>query len=840
VGWISDVVQDLRYGLRSLRKTPGFAAAAILTLALGIGANTAIFTLFNALLLDTLPVRDPDRLVLFSGSLSEGTKTGSAPQGRWELFSTEVYDFLRTQPLPFESLGAARSGNSTISIRLPGGTDASAQLGQAHLVSGNYFTVMGVGAAVGRTLTPGDDRPDAPPVAVVSDGFWRRRLAANPAVIGSTAILNGTAVTIVGVAPREFFGERVRRPPDFWVPLAFQPQIELRPSYLTRRDAFWLRLIGRLHSTTARAPTQTATSAALRQYLTNQAGERLDDERRREIQEARVELVDGAGGISILRQSYSQPLRTLLAVVGMVLVIACANVGGLLMARSAARHEEMAVRLALGAGRARLVRQLLTESLLLAALGAGCGLGMVQLVIDGLLGLIVSTTSPVHATVSWPILAGTIALTVIAGLLFGLAPALSAGRIDLQSAIKTGGRGGSGARRRVLGLSEPLVVCQIAVSLVLLVGANLFARSLINLQGRPLGFDQDHVLLLRLNPRPAGYSPETVGNLYRAIYDRVSALPGVRSATFARYSPLSGGSSMNAGNIEGYVPKPGEDLSFETIQVGPAYAETLGMQLLQGRGLDVRDTAGAAKAALVNDAFVRQFFADGRGVGRRFGYNTKDPAYEIVGVLNDAQFHNVRDDVKPIVFPAMLQERSQFALDCELAIRTIGDAAAVSNQVRQAIAEIDRNLPISDTRTLRSQVTATFDSQRLAAQLVGFFGALALLLASIGLYGVLAHAVHRRTREIGVRMALGAQRGDVVWMILRDTLLLLVVGLVLGVGLALGGLRFVQNQLFGLGAADPVSFVLAAITLTAVAVMTGLLPARRATRVDPLIAVKAE
>jgi len=375
---------------------------------------------------------------------------------------------------------------------------------------------------------------------------------------------------------------------------------------------------------------------------------------------------------------------------------------------------------------------------------------------------------------------------------------------------------------------------------VLLVGANLFARSLINLQGRPLGFDQDHVLLLRLNPRPAGYNPETVGTLYRAIYDRVSALPGVRSATFARYSPLSGGSSLNAGNVEGYTPKPGEDLSFETIQVGPAYAETLGMRLLQGRALDVRDTAGAAKAALVNDAFVRHFFPDGRGVGRRFGYNTKDPAYEIVGVLNDAQFHNARDDVKPIVFPAMLQERSQFALDCELAIRTMGDAAAVSNQVRQAIAEIDRNLPISDTRTLHAQVAATFDSQRLAAQLVGFFGALALLLASVGLYGVLAHAVQRRTREIGVRMALGAQRGDVVWMILHDTLLLLVVGLVLGISLALGGTRFVESQLVGLGAADPLSFALAVVTLTAVAVMTGLVPARRATRVDPLTAVRAE
>jgi predicted permease len=297
---------------------------------------------------------------------------------------------------------------------------------------------------------------------------------------------------------------------------------------------------------------------------------------------------------------------------------------------------------------------------------------------------------------------------------------------------------------------------------------------------------------------------------------------------------------MNAGNVEGYTPKPGEDVSFETIQVGPAYVETLGMRLVQGRPIDLRDTAASAKVAMVNAAFVRRFFPDGRGVGRRFGFNADASGHDIVGVLSDAQFHGVRDEIKPIVFLPMLQEASQFALDCELEIRASGDAGAVSNEVRQAIADIDRNLPISDTRTLRSQVTATFDSQRLAAQLVGFFGALALLLASIGLYGVLAHAVHRRTREIGVRMALGAQSGDVIWMILRDTLLMLGVGLALGVALSLGGARFVESQLFGLGAADPVSFVLAVITLTAVAVITGLLPARRATRVDPLTAVRAE
>ena len=445
-----------------------------------------------------------------------------------------------------------------------------------------------------------------------------------------------------------------------------------------------------------------------------------------------------------------------------------------------------------------------------------------------------------HATLSAPILAVTVAVTVLAGLLFGLVPALSAGRSDLQTAIKAGGRAAGAARRRALGVSEPLVVCQIAVSLTLLVGANLFARSLLNLERRPLGFDQDRVLLMRLNPRLAGYTPATVASADRSIYDRVSTLPGIRSVTLARYSPLSGSSSVTSGNVEGYALKPGERVEFETIQVGPAYPETLGMRLMEGRSLGVRDAMGAANVAMVNEAFVRHFFPDGHGVRRRFGFNNDASGIEIVGMLNDAQFHDARQEIKPIVFMPMLQEASQFALECELEIRVAGDPESVSNEVRQAVAEIDRNLPISDTRTLRAQVAGTFDSQRLAAKLVSFFGVLALLLASVGLYGVLAHAVQRRTREIGVRMALGAQRGDVVWMILRDTLVLLLIGLALGVPLALGGGRFVQSQLFGLGAADPVSFSLAAVTLAAVAVVTGLVPARRATRVDPLTAVRAE
>src|SRR5436309_163108 len=475
--WLADAVQDLRFAIRTLRKNPGFAIVAVLTLALGIGANTAIFTLFDAILLRSLPVRDPTRLVLFTESVSEGTTTGNPPEGRWEQFSYETYEYLRRQPLPYESLAAVRSGESPVSVHVKSesSTPPPVQRAQAHPVSGNYFHTMGVEAALGRMLTPDDDRRTASAAAVVSHSFWRRSLQSNPAAIGTVAILNGTAVTIVGVAPPEFFGERVRRPPDFWVPLVFQPQIELRPTNLDRTDAYWLKLIGRLAPNATRAPAQMATTVALRQFLTSAAGTKLTPERELEIQKSYVELVDGARGISIPRRLYSEPLHVLLVVVALVLLIACANVGNLLLARAAARRSELSMRIALGAGRGRLVRQLLAEGVLLAALAAACGILLAQWAVNALLALVVRG-SPIQATIDGPVLVFTIVIAALAALLFGLAPAAYAWRMDLASAIKTA-QGGATLTRRRLGSGHMLVAAQIAISLVLLVGASLFGRS---------------------------------------------------------------------------------------------------------------------------------------------------------------------------------------------------------------------------------------------------------------------------------------------------------------------------------------------------------------------------
>ncbi len=834
------VLQDLRYGLRVLVRQPASTAVAVITLALGIGANTAIFTLFDAVLLKALPVREPSRLVVFDDSPGEGTSTGDPPSGRWLRFSYEVYDYLRGQPLPFESLAAVRSGETAVSARLAGASAGGpAQRAQAHLVSGTYFDTLGVSAAAGRVLTPDDDRPSAAPAAVISYGYWAERLHADPGVVGSVALLNGTSFTIVGIMPREFFGERVRRPPDFWVPLAFQPQIELRPSILDRPDWYWLGLIGRLAPGATRAAAETASTAALRQFLTNAAGSHPPADKLKAIRDSRIELDDGAAGISGLRYLYSEPLHILLGVVVLVLLIACANVGNLLLSRAVARQGEMTVRMALGATRRRLLRQLLTESLLLACAGAVCGVILAQWVVRALMSMIVSSTSPVHATLDGRVLAFTILVAVCAGVLFGLAPGIAAGRVDLVGALKSGSRGavaGTGVR-----LTRLLVVSQIAISLVLLVGANLFARSLLNLESRPLGFDQDHVLLARVNPRLAGYTPASVSAMYRRLYDRVAALPGVQSATIARYSPLGGSRSVNSATVEGYAPKPDEIVDLEDILVGPSYPETMGIALVRGRAIGLQDTASAPKVAMVNEAFGRRYFpnADPLGHRVRFGDGHDAADVEIIGVLRDARIQSA-DAIEPIVFTALFQESSQFALDAELALRTAGDPSGAAGELRQAVTDIDANMPVNDPRTLRAQVSANFDSQRLAARLVASFGVLALVLACVGLYGIVAQGVARRTNEIGVRMALGAQPGAVTWLILRDTLQLLGAGLAVGVPAAVVAAQLVASQLYGVSIAAPGSFAFAAAVLAVVAVVTGIVPASRAARVDPMIALRAE
>jgi predicted permease len=837
------VVEDSRYGVRMLAKSSGFAAIAILTLALGIGANTAIFSLFDSVLLRSLPVREPARLVFFTHITGEGTSSGDAPPtGQWKLYSYESYEYLKKQPLPFESLAAVRSGEDTVSVHLAD-ANAQAQLQMAHLVSGNYFETMGVSAMLGRTLEQSDDVPSATPVAVVSYGYWKQRLGASRNAVGKVVVVNGLPITIVGVAPAEFFGERVRRPVDYWIPLNFQPQIELQPSLLTQNDTYFLTLIGRLKAGATREQAQAASTIALRQFLTNKEGSKLSEDRRRQIGSSSVELVPGAGGVSRLRQLYSQPLHVLLWAVGLVLLIACANVGNLLLARAAARGAEISVRMALGATRERLIRQLFTESILLAVIGAGCGVMLAQWAVKSL-ALLVAKDSPIKPQLNAPVLLFTIGVTLIAGVLFGLAPALFAGRVDLVMAIKSGSRSVVGASsRRRLGTSRILVVAQIAVSLVLVVGASLLARTLVNLEQLPLGFKQDHVLLASVNPQFAGYKPGTVVGYYEKLYARLNALPGVRCATLADYTPFSGTRWHQDPTIQGYVPKPNENMRTETVSVGPGYPEALGMTLLQGREIGIRDGPGAPLVVMVNETFVRRFLGDGNPIGRRLGFEGSKTAadYEIIGVLRDARFDAPRESeaIDPMIFAALLQEKGLSAEE-EVVLRTAGDPSAAGGELRQAAAEVDSSVPITGVQTLSEQVARNFDEQRLTSQLVDFFGGLALLLACVGLYGVVSQGVARRTNEIGVRMVLGAQSGDVLRMVLGETMTMLATGLVIGIPASFAAAKLISSQLFGLQASDPFSLALGVAILAAVGALAGYLPARRASHVAPITALRYE
>ena len=843
--WLEDLLSDVRYAVRSFRHQPGVTVVAILTLTLGIGANTAIFSMVNGLLLRPLPVRDPGRLVLFSDSASEGTQSSTPPpSGRWDLFSSEVYEYLRSQPLPLQTIGAFASGEQTVALGLPGESTQDLRA-RAHLVSGNYFDVLGAAPALGRTLSTGDDRPGTIPVAVVSDLFWRQRLGADPAAIGRTITINGTAFGIVGVMPPEFFGERVRRSPDLWVPLVSQPQVQERASAAARPELYWLSLIGRLGPSHTIAGAQGATTSALRQFLTASAGRQFSDNDRQRIASVRVQMVSGARGISVTRDQNRELLVLLLSAVGVILLIACSNVGTLFLARAVARQREIAVRRALGASRGRLVRQWLTESVLLAGLGAVAGGIVAHFAAPPLFATFVPASSPAKATIDGVVLAFATGAAVLSSLIFGLAPALRAGRVDPLATLRAAGP--SSASRRRAAATDPFVIAQIAMSVTLVVGAALLVRTLINLERAPLGFDQDRILLASLSVHipgavgPVAHATDArpeVLDLWSRVYDRIRALPGVESATLARYSPFQGSNNSSSLDIEGYVPAEGERVNAETIAVGANYPQTMGMPVIAGRAISADDRPSSPRVVVVNASFARKYFAGGNAVGRRLQIRAGGP-HEIVGVVEDARFHSVRNPPPPTVFLALLQD-SYLSSTCEVQLRTTGDAALMTQTVRRALADVDGRVDVGPVRSLRSQVLATFGPERTAAGFFVGFAVLALLVAAVGLYGTVSYGLERRTSEIGLRIALGAARRDVVWLIARASVIRLGAGLLVGALLARAAGSLVSAQLFGVAPNDPVSLLVAAMTLSAVVALATVRPLARAMRIDPIIALRTE
>jgi predicted permease len=846
---MTTLMQDLKYGIRMLLKSPGFTAVVVLSLGLGIGANTAIFTLIDAVMLKTLPVEKPEQLALFFDGSDEGTRISRGGMGtgeRWRYYSCPLYEYLRDHNQFFQGICAFRLGEDRLSVSVEGARASSAQSAQkaiGHLVSGNYFSVLGVNVILGRTLSPEDDRPGARPAAVISYGYWKSEFGGDESVVGKVADLNGTPFTIVGVTPPEFFGERLRKAPDFWLPLATQPQVMLHDSYLNDSGVYWLDLMGRLKPGGTRQQAQAAATVQLRQYFSDLFGSHLSEDDRKEIAKSYVELGPGGPGISGLRLNYSQPLRILMAFVALVLLIACANVANLLLARAAARQKEISMRLALGAGRGRLIRQLLTESLIMATLGGVLGALLAAWGVEILVTKFAGRTSPLNVHPDLRVLVFTLLVCALAAILFGLAPALRSTRVDLAPALKAN-TAAAGTLGRRWSLGKALVSLQAALSLLMLFGAGLFVRTLQNLEAEDLGFNQQHVLLVSIDPRLAGYQPAQLAPFYQQLLDRVNALPGVRSASVAAYSPLSGSSRSTDITVQGYTPPPGADTDVNVNVVGWKYFATAGMPMLLGREFGPQDTPTSPKVAVVNATVAHDFFGKGNPIGRRFGFGGGDAKHsgdiEIVGVVADAKYRDVREKPQRMVFTPVLQAQGDEAYVSEVDIRTLGDPRAIASEVRGVINEINSSLSVTNVITLSEQVHDWFDEERTISELSSFFGLLALTLASVGLYGVMAYAVARRTSEIGIRMALGARSADVRWMVLREALLLVLAGVTIGVPAALTASRLVASMLFGLTPWDPLTISAATLVLVAVAVLAGYVPARRASRVSPMVALRYE
>jgi predicted permease len=840
---IETLEQDLRYGARTLVRNPLFSSAAILTLALGIGANTAIFTLLDVVVLRRLPVERPGELYVFGTRVGEGSMQtdGVSEDGVLErdtsFFSYPLYEDFREHNDVFISLAAVSSYSikSYLSPDVPS-RGSTVEIAEARLISGSFFETLGVRADRGRTIGPDDDRvPGGHPVAVLSHAFWARHFGSSPNAVGRLVRMNGTPYTVVGITPPDFRGATVGRPTDIWVPLAMQAELERGERQLADRNAMWLRIIGRLPEGVSPELAETRTNDLFRRLLVAEAGTAVTPQGRLEIERLSTHLTPFARGFEGLRRRYSRPLMVLMVVVGLVLLIACANVGNLLLARASSRRKEVAVRLALGASRRRLVRQLLTESLLLALLGGALGLLVADWILGFLLRLIVSGPSLVVG-LDPRVLAFTFGVSVTTALLFGLVPAWRATRLELDPALKSQ-RVIVGESTRGFRLGQGLVVAQVALSLLLLIVAGLFLRSLQNLRGQDLGFRPEGVLIVEIDPQGGGYSPGQLQGLYRDLVERMEALPGVESASLSLFSPLARYTWRTDASVEGYSPPTAEATGIEGTFVTPGYLKTIGVSLLGGREPDENDRQGAPKVAMVNEAFARHYFGTESPLGRRFGVEGEESSreIEIVGLVPDLKLHDIREEAARLVyFPAAQHDEYLYSLQVR------GRAELSAGQVRNAIAAVAPDLPITGVRSLGEQVEGSLRQERLLGQLTAFFGLLALLLAAVGLYGVLAYGVSQRTNEIGIRMALGAEPSRLLGTVLGTAMRWVGGGVVIGLAAALAMSRFLSSLLFGLDPVDPATLVVTTAALVLVAALAAYGPARRASRLDPVRALRYE
>jgi predicted permease len=828
---IEELVQDLRYGLRTLRKSPGFTAVAVFSLALGIGANTAIFSLVDPILFRPLPVKDPEQLVVLSPVNQRGER------GHW--FTYSMYEQLRARTQVFSGIFVTNSVRSTDMV----GPELENQTEKARLqlVSGEYFQVLGVNAIHGRTLTPADNQiPGAHPVAVLSYRYWKHRFAGDVSVIGKVITLKKQPLTIIGVTTPEFFGAEWGDESDIWAPIMMANTLEWRPTDLSEVD---IVMMARLQSDVREEKAQAALDIVLGQ-IRSEPGDLG-----RKTGDSKILLSPGLQGIMGTRTWLSKPLRILMAVVGLVLLIACANVANLLLARAARRAPEVAIRLTIGAGRFRLIRQFLTESALLAAAGAVLGLLFAWWGCRAILALMsewdtsgdTSIAIGVGVISDARILGFTIAVSFLTTLLFGLAPALIATRQDLNTALKAPAP--PRLPRSRLSLSRSLVIAQVALSLLLLTGAGLLVQTLRNYHAR-IGFPAEQIVHFGINLQAHGYQPEQ-------LLERLKSLPGVRSATAEAWWDMHWKSQACCIAVDGYDRRPDEDRTIQTKHVRPGYFQTIGLPLLHGRDFTPQEISSEpekfARVAIIDETLARHYFGTASPLGKRLGwgdphlgtarllpgrrFDRSDPRqFEIIGVAKDAVYSYLHDKTRPIIyFPGRDVER--------FVVRAAGLGAPLVAMIRRELQAFDKNLA-PDIQVADQRLDNDLFLERLLAKLSSFFALLALLLACVGLYGVLSYDVARRTHEIGIRMALGAQRRDVVGLFMRETMLLVVIGVIIGLSASLGATRFIASRLYGLTPNDPLTIALASLLLLTVAALAGYLPARRAARVDPMVALR--
>ena len=840
VGLIESFAQDVRFGLRMLRKSPGFAVVAVLTLALGIGANTAIFTVINAVLLRALPVQHPEQLAVVGNPARVHSWSTGNP--RIDVFSFPLYRVIRDKNSVFSSV-LASSHLENLRIKIEGGAENI----NGRLVTENYFQTLGVSALLGRTFSPEDGKaPGTDPVVVISYSYWQRRFAGDPTVLGRKVRLNNYPFTIIGVAPPGFFGEVVGDRADVWAPMMMQAQIMPRREFLENANISFLLLIGRLKPGVSIEQARANVNAVVKQALTVGLDAKLSEDDRDEIRHMKfaVPATAGGRGLSRLREDFATPLILLMAMVVLVLLVACVNIANLMLARSAGRQREIAIRFAMGAGAGRVLRQLLTESLVLALLGGALGLLLAQWGSTVLVGLVYGGRfSSDHLTlgVDWRVLVFTTAICLIAAMVFGLVPALRVLHVKLEGSLKEGGRDfGVGSKGRV---RYVLAASQIALAVLVLMAASLLVRSLKNLQEVDLGYSRDQLLIVPVDLISGGYRGAGIQNATRELLLRLETVPGVRSVSASSNGLFNGNESSDSIRVEGST-RENEDTATADDEVGPNYFSTIGAPIVVGREITQEDFQNAARVAVVNESFANFYLAGRNPIGRmahiQDSSRPNQAPYEIVGVCRDVHDHDVRGSVRRRMYAPLTSADFDETDTLFVEIRAVGNPEMLMNSVRSAIREMNADLTVGEIETGGELVTDTLTSQVLVAQLSTFFGGLVLLLVCVGLYGSMAYNVAARTKEIGLRMALGAPRGDLIWMVMRETWMVVAIGVSVGIPVGIAATELFRAMLFRVSKSDPVSIGGAIVALVVICLTAAIVPVHRATRVDPMVALRYE